>query len=183
MIQIRKNVFETNSSSTHSVAVPKQVKDYSGRHVHFYFGEYGWEFDEEDSASYLYTLIYEMENPDELLEKLKTILTRNNITFEFEGQNKEGRYAGFFDPGYVDHGNEFKDFIKALFDAGDDYVLSFIFDGLVFTGNDNAEKSVQCFTERENNTYREFNWDTHTYEEHENPYYMPNHADYDWYYK
>lgn len=47
MIQIRKGVFETNSSSTHSICISKEkvnAKDVAGKKVHFGLGDYGWEF-------------------------------------------------------------------------------------------------------------------------------------------
>ena len=49
MLTIRKNVFETNSSSTHSLVISKRDRsyDYEGLIIadgvlHISFGEYGW---------------------------------------------------------------------------------------------------------------------------------------------
>ena len=41
MISIRYNTFETNSSSTHSLAVPKKV-EHIPSDVRFHFGDFGW---------------------------------------------------------------------------------------------------------------------------------------------
>lgn len=73
MIQIRNGVFETNSSSTHSICISKKPVDADGCHVDFHFGEFGWENDDADVADYLYTAIYELDRSgkDGLLDKLK----------------------------------------------------------------------------------------------------------------
>ena len=58
MLQIRKNVFETNSSSSHALALAKDA-DYK-KHpdvVYFNQGEFGWEDEEVSPADYLYTYI------------------------------------------------------------------------------------------------------------------------------
>lgn len=39
MKTIRSNVFETNSSSTHSIAIPKNCSEINN--ISFYIGEYG----------------------------------------------------------------------------------------------------------------------------------------------
>lgn len=41
MIKIRQNVFETNSSSTHSIAIPKECDISRLSHIVFGFGEFG----------------------------------------------------------------------------------------------------------------------------------------------
>ena len=53
--QIRSGVFETNSSSIHSIAIPRSCKAVDS--VSFSIGEFGWEWDEADAANYLYTAI------------------------------------------------------------------------------------------------------------------------------
>ena len=72
---IRYNTFETNSSSCHSLAIPKpsRKKRTYPNVVHFGFGEFGWEFDEVDPADYLYTALYDIYSYDnsEELEKDK----------------------------------------------------------------------------------------------------------------
>ena len=73
MKQIRKNVFETNSSSTHSICISKAPATI-GKHISFHTGRYGWKYGCVDTPSYLYTAILCQEEKDELLSKLKNIL-------------------------------------------------------------------------------------------------------------
>ena len=87
--QIRKNVFETNSSSTHAICISKN-NDYKKRdYINFEIGEFGWEFDVYgdvySKASYLITAILgrDKDFADEKLSQLKEILDRNNIEYEF----------------------------------------------------------------------------------------------------
>ena len=77
MIQIRSNVFETNSSSTHSVSVSSLNSHYSSstcldefieyyeNKVHVSFGEFGWEYEHYDlpysKLSYILTMLAETE--------------------------------------------------------------------------------------------------------------------------
>ena len=61
MIQIRRNVFETNSSSTHSLAIPQDYNTYNikKRKINFHLGSYGRPCKpvKANSADYLYTAI------------------------------------------------------------------------------------------------------------------------------
>ena len=61
MIQIRRNVFETNSSSTHSLAVPQDYNTYSikKKKINFHLGSYGRPSKpvKANPADYLYTAI------------------------------------------------------------------------------------------------------------------------------
>lgn len=65
--QIRKSVFETNSSSTHAICITKKKDNYKlPDHIDFEFGEFGWRYDEysdpETKLSYLVTMIGESHN-------------------------------------------------------------------------------------------------------------------------
>ena len=95
MKQVRRNVFETNSSSTHSICISKAPVT-AGKYIHFRIGEYGWENDCVNIADYLYTAILEQYDVDELLKKLKDILDSYSIEYEFEKPNykisSDGRY-------------------------------------------------------------------------------------------
>ena len=75
MRQIRKRIFETNSSSTHSVSItnPKldlsQLDEYvdpADHYIHIQFGEFGWGYDEYEDAynklAYLLTMILETQH-------------------------------------------------------------------------------------------------------------------------
>jgi hypothetical protein len=135
MKQIRQNVFETNSSSTHSICISKKPVSADGHFIHFYIGEYGWENDCVDTADYLYTAILCMSDAEELLEKLQSALDRHNITYKFE----EPDYSdGWLNNGYIDHSGETRDFVEAVL-ADDDMLMRCLFgDSSVYTGNDNS---------------------------------------------
>lgn len=85
MYQIRKGVFETNSSSTHSICISRaEAKIPTGQTVRFCWGEYGWENDTVyDTASYLYTGIMENDGAAENLEKLKEMLDEMGVKCDF----------------------------------------------------------------------------------------------------
>ena len=59
-MKIRKGTFETNSSSTHSIAISKnKINIPTGSYINFRIGEYGWEENEYNFPSYMYTsLLY-----------------------------------------------------------------------------------------------------------------------------
>ena len=148
MKQIRCNVFETNSSSTHSIAISKTPVLADGCHIHFYIGEYGWENDCVDTANYLYTAILLMEDSEDLLEKLKAILDRHQISYEFE--EPEYSEGGWLEGGYIDHSYETREFIDAVL-ADDDMLLRCLFgNSYVYTGNDNSsDRMDMCYCAKE----------------------------------
>lgn len=187
--QIRSSVFETNSSSTHSIAVPKNSNVHN--YISFHADEFGWSYEEVNAADYFYTAIYETseseEEVNEKIEKLKNILKERNIEYYFEKPEThmwyyeyEDKYYLSLDDGYIDHGSELNDFVNELLDDGDKLVR-FLFGGLVFTGNDNS--SDEGFTNRCEEFIEDFDWRTRTTFKYKNPYYMKNHEDYEWYYK
>lgn len=104
--QVRRSVFETNSSSTHSISI---VKESSNIHfpsvVEFNAGEFGWEWENYNDylskASYLYTAILETTQLkvtedladgkkqckdliDEKLNKIREILWKYGIECVFD---------------------------------------------------------------------------------------------------
>lgn len=144
MIQIRSNVFETNSSSTHSICISKKT-NFIVNHVNFTLGKFGWENDTVyDTASYLYTAIlsgYEYEEAMKKLDKLTDILNEHNITYRFEKPKWEiSGYSGKpylrYDSGYIDHAYETNELVEVLLDD-DDMLLRYLSAGVVYTGNDN----------------------------------------------
>ncbi len=138
MISIRQNVFETNSSSTHSMAIPQEVIKVP-KYINFYLGEYGWETGRPNPASYLWTAIcYNYpENIAKYRKKLSEICDRYKIGRDY--QMPEYDENGYMKYGYIDHGYELNSFIDMLFED-DDKLTKFIFSGLVFTGNDNCDE-------------------------------------------
>lgn len=86
MIQVRHNVFETNSSSTHSIAIPRKIDDKEiPKSFIFNFGDFGWEDNEVDPCDYLYTAIYNCDQSMivDRLQKLSDCLERHNISYTF----------------------------------------------------------------------------------------------------
>lgn len=187
--QIRSSVFETNSSSTHSIAVPKNCS--ATNYVSFHTDEFGWSFGEADAADYFYTAIYETsytkEELNEKLERLKNILDEYGVDYDLREpathiwhDDYENKDYLCLDDGYIDHAGELKDFVNELLDNGDKLVR-FISRGLVFTGNDNSDRDG--YISRYDEFIEDYDWRSKTITQHKNPYYMSNHEDYDWYYK
>ena len=187
MISIRYNTFETNSSSTHSLAVPKKV-EHIPSDIRFHFGDFGWKLEDcIDPADYLYTGIVtnSQEIREKYLPKLKEVMERNNIKAkyaDYELSNyklEDGTSYSYVDSnyGYVDHGEDLAQFLEWLFED-DDRVLRFISDGLVFTGNDNDDESSFFI-----NRNKKVLYDWSVGKDRTNPYYMKNCDDYDWFYK
>lgn len=190
MKQIRKGVFETNSSSTHSIAIPKEhAKEYPNV-IHFGIGEFGWAFTEEDPADYLYTAILaHYHNPNERAEKLdrlKAVLEAHDIRYTMDRPIFWDSDVRYLDNGYIDHDEDLGEFLDAVF-VDDETLLDFIFYGLVFTGNDNSDEEQRTFTFRNKPTYTEDYFDSTTKEwtseEKPNPYYQKEYDNYDWYEK
>lgn len=189
MKTIRSNVFETNSSSTHSIAIPKNCE--SNNFISFHVGEFGWDWEEINPADYFYTAIYETSSTEkelrEKLNQLSNVLESHGISYELSPVKYHiSIYDGVsylcLDDGYIDHGSELTNFVNELLNDGDKLVR-FLSRGLVFTGNDNSEAEERCFIERDQEYLDDYNWLTKTESKIKNPYYMEDHNDYDWYWK
>ena len=189
-IQIRNNVFETNSSSTHSIAIPNEMNTPLS-YISFSIGEFGWSWEEADPADYFYTAIYEVsptiEEANDKISRLKEILESNDIKYtlgevryrEFESNGH--KYLGL-DNGYIDHSEDLIAFIEEL--LNDEYkLLRFLGGGLVFTGNDNSYPEQQTFINRDQEYLEDYDFRSKETHKIENPYYMSNHTDYEWYWK
>ena len=187
MVQIRSGVFETNSSSTHSIAVPRDciAKDY----VSLRTDDFGWEFKQVDAADYFYTAIYETSTTEEevnsKIERLKEILNEHGIGYKLSKPKTsistyDNKDYFYLDDGYIDHGGELGEFVDELLADGDKLVR-FLSGGLVFTGNDNDDSNG--FISRCDEFIEDYDWRTNKSTIVKNDYYMSNHDDYDWYYK
>jgi hypothetical protein len=139
MKQIRKNVFETNSSSTHSICIANTSDLIIPNEIEFKFGEFGWEIDKlssiEEKASYLYTALYAFDELD-YIDELKQIFIDKGITTTFDDPND-------VDCGYIDHYSELSDFIKNI-KNNENVLFEYLFSPLSFvlTGNDNDDYDV-----------------------------------------
>jgi len=143
MRQTRNGVFETNSSSTHSICISKKPASYLS-YVRFRIGEYGWENDcVEDTASYLYTAIldaYSYEVANEKINHLKHILDKHNVLYDFEEPvYVTGSWGTYLKHGYIDHGNECTEFVESVLND-EDMLMRYLFsDSCIYTGNDNQD--------------------------------------------
>lgn len=162
--QIRQRVFETNSSSTHSICVAKNCLIELPESIHFEFGEFGWEWDTLDSlyskASYLYTGLMSCDREEDF-NKIVSILESKGITVtkekpvwkQYTYEDSEGR-SYIDNGGYVDHSDELKEFLDFICE-NEDNLMNFLFSPLSFirTGNDNQDGDISINV---NYSYDEF---------------------------
>lgn len=135
--KIRHNVFETNSSSTHSICVAKDTNVEFPASIHFESGEFGWENDTLTSiyekASYLFTAFMCTEHKDEWQNVVNKLRSKNiHVTYQESG-----------DYGYIDHGYDLSEFVNDM-EYEEEKLFSFLFSPLSFiiTGNDNDDVDV-----------------------------------------
>jgi hypothetical protein len=157
MKQIRQNVFETNSSSTHSICIANDTKLIIPKTLEFRFGEFGWESDTlnsiEDKASYLYTGLMD-NNRKEDIDKIIKILEDLEINIIVEKPiyetnqytNSDGKITSYTygkNIGFVDHSNNLYLFLNAVCE-NEDTLMNYLFSPLSFiiTGNDNDDTDV-----------------------------------------
>lgn len=162
-IQIRRNVFETNSSSTHAICITKNDinKTLLPTHISFKYGKFGWEFavhdDTSTKSSYLYQAILSCFKDDEREEKLsiiKTLLDNYDISCDFEIKKSEYDWEN----GYIDHGDNTIDFVNAVLSDGEKLIKYLFGDSIIVTGNDNGDEfsdymyeGIDCYY---NSTYK-----------------------------
>lgn len=111
MINVRKNIFETNSSSTHAMVISSETPKYLANHVHFGIGEFGWGHEllttVEDKAAYLYTSICCIKNDIKKAQnQLIASLALDGITCDFEApifKHYDNSDYEWLDNGFVDH--------------------------------------------------------------------------------
>ena len=128
MKTIRNNVFETNSSSTHSLCIGVGEKEFpildDQNNVVIHLSTYGWEIDSyyglEDRMSYVFSYLYDSRKDyykelyDQLIDYIKENTGANDV--EFTGT----------DWCYVDHGSEhmtltFQWLIDFMFNKGGNF--------------------------------------------------------------
>ena len=143
----RKSVFETNSSSTHSICISKKMPEKLPKKITFKAGKYGWEIAEVfDTASYLYTaLINESTQLETDLAHIASVLEKHGIDCYFKSVNM------YFSPYskklevsdvWIDHSNQLSDFLRDIM-SDDDRLLRFLCapDSKILTGNDNVDET------------------------------------------
>ena len=160
MINIRQGVFESNSSSCHSICISKKKeKNCDNRTINFRFGNFGWS--EEtcyNTEDYLYTAIVCSNltpiEVDMYLDKLKKILDKHNIHYSFEPykvvHSEYGDYCTCerehsWSVG-IDHAGEVLPLVDKLLDD-ENLLMRYLFgDSVIYTGNDNScEPDSMCY--------------------------------------
>ena len=172
---VRKNTFETNSSSTHAICIATESKVIYPSSLHFELDEFGWEWDTlaspERKASYLFTAIV-YTNEDESRKKLpidewyeihwiKDVLAYHGVeaTFQDPPWEKSNYSDGYFlGYGYIDHGWELKDFLNDVL-CDQELLVRFLFsyDSYILTGNDNSYGDVDIKAEYPYRGYYKYN--------------------------
>ena len=145
MKKIRKGMFETNSSSTHTIIVTDQ-KTEPGNLVDFAIGEFGWEFERLDTidekASYLYTMACEMLDRD-VYQDLYEILVKYGVecSCSVPAKFRDSSWGVYLDNGYVDHvsDGDAKEFVERMLNH-EHALIKYLFsdESFVVTGNDNS---------------------------------------------
>lgn len=158
MRQIRFDTFETNSSSTHAMLIPTEMPKVLPKKINFHFGQFGWEMADANPADYLYTALftyhpwYEQELFSVRMQFLKDTLDEYGIEYTFQepvfretpeyidkSVLEKMQTGGLldWDCGEIDHSEELGDFLEKVF-SNKEFLISFLVDGKVRTGNDNC---------------------------------------------
>ena len=138
---IRKGLFETNSSSVHSLCVKVGSKiDTNIDHIYFDVGEFGWECEIWEStnikASYINTLIRDCNLEEKFYPRIKEVLAKHNITCEFNTEKTDF---------YVDHSFEHIELLYDIFETDEKFLTFLLGEGAVITDNDNGGFSeIDC---------------------------------------
>lgn len=158
MKTIRNNVFETNSSSTHTIVIPRNQKQKERNNPQVLvatLGEYGWEYETYyDLLSYIYTAICCVYKEDykKYTDKIDELASKYNMIIKWEepefhhyviepiNKYQKPRIGCYLENGSIDHDYELENFLKDLF-ADESLLLDAILGGYVNTGNDNEDYS------------------------------------------
>ena len=163
MKKIRSNVFETNSSSVHSICITKNNKDLlknAPKELHFNHGDYGWYkniyYDTQNKANYLYQVIcdiclYSVRDKSLYLNKISKILMKYDIMPVFH--DKEVDEYGF-EIGNVDHPFDLIDWVESLC-RSERKLLRYLFseESFIMTGNDKSDDDVNINVDYKHEEY------------------------------
>ena len=145
MYSIRKGVFETNSSSTHSIVIERGKLNFEealdrcfgeeGNVILFEGGEFGWEYGVADNTQYLWTAILQFveEDNEDALEEWKKYISHALGVYGYQAEFLLPTENDFW---YIDHGYELEDFINWIAQSPDN-LIRYLVTGEVYTGNDN----------------------------------------------
>ena len=147
-IQVRRGIFETNSSSTHVISISKnddKFMDNLPDKVYFGSGDFGWDWkildNLQDKANYLFTAIVGNSESETYKPLITAILAKHGIEAEFGETklSKNGYECFVYDRyAYVDHSYCAKDFIEGVCNS-EEQLIAYLFSdtSYVATGNDN----------------------------------------------
>jgi hypothetical protein len=170
--QIRQGVFETNSSSIHTITIfngdgykEEMAKYQNCDYMKVFFGcdQFGWEEDYYvNSATYLWTaLVTSCRYSEEELVKFEieaeNILNKYGIKCEFapwvtKHYSDGTPYIEFTDGYcYIDHSFELVELFDYIFNIdgsiNEEHLLRYLFGSVVKTGNDNCDYGYQLIEE------------------------------------
>lgn len=150
---IRRKTFETNSSSTHAITIPRKIDKNLLKGVrpsiYFHIDEFGWAYGKYELKDYIWTAICDIypKEYEEYKQKIINILSPYYKKIEFEeptfdehydeNGNLEWKYLDSMQ-GYIDHCHELNDFLDEIFE-NEELFINAVLDGYVRTGNDNAD--------------------------------------------
>lgn len=149
MKKIRRGMFETNSSSTHTIIITNS-KTEPGLCVDFRIDEFGWEredyHDVYSKASYIYTLACACLGRD-VFPDFCDMLCKYGVkcTCSRPARINTSTYRGetytYLDNGYVDHDYEGRKLVDAIM-SDEDRLIRYLFsdESFVVTGNDNVDE-------------------------------------------
>lgn len=149
MKNIRRGMFETNSSSTHTIIITNS-KTEPGLVVDFRIGEFGWEredyYDINSKASYIYTLACALLGRD-VYPDFCAMLKKYGVQCmcsrppRIHTSTYKGETFSYLDNGYVDHDYEGREFVDAIM-SDEDRLIRYLFsnESFVVTGNDNVDE-------------------------------------------
>lgn len=173
MKQIRKNVFETNSSSCHSLVISKD--NYGLEHIPAYLNfnadeDYGWYTrcysSTEDKVSYLYTAMLNCDmfaQAKDFKRKLEKDFKIKIFVPDYKREtSKYGDWEFWNNGGSVDHAGELVPFINEILED-DDKLKRFLFDprSCIYTGNDNGcDHDDDCYVAYVDENGEYYDWRT-----------------------
>lgn len=147
MSQIRYGLWETNSSSTHTLSIYRKHDNIPETITIDKNATFGWEWgvhsDVDSKASYLYLMYvgcskesnYDISKSDTKEWKFIEAILRGAGVKNIEYIESNDTYGG-----YIDHGNELSDLYNKMLQQPD-LILGFLFNdkSIISTGNDNSD--------------------------------------------
>lgn len=164
--RVRKSVFETNSSSVHTITISTSnaylnvIANLKDNVIGFCSGQFGWEHEEYDDtktkASYLWTGVvtsnlYDKDQIEKIKDNIRSVLGAHDLSAWFEDYKVETcsngkQYTDFKNYSYIDHSSCLDDWLDAMFpnhgdDINGDYLLWYLFnpESFIHTSNDNDD--------------------------------------------